>query len=395
VSRLLTSISDAPINVALCVGLAQGGITQYSYSLAEALQAVGVRTTNLLYRSPAYDLEGFPHAHRVSRGLDLATSNVRRFTSPVRNLVSILGAASRNQLVHFEWSLGERSDRLHWPLIRRLGRPIIYTAHDVLPHEQEIMSDSHCRYLYQTADALIVHGEALKSLLCDRFGVDAGKVRVMPHGNLNFMADSSSRWNRESARTSFGFDEDDRVVLFFGLIREYKGIDVLIEACRRIQERGLRDGQKLRLLIAGRSFRNHWQEANYETMIRDAGLSDSVRIELGHVEMADIPRLFHAADVLVAPYKRGSQSGVLRLAYSFGKASVATRVGSLAEVPRPGIAEFVEPGDAGELADALGGLLSDPEAAERMGANARAYADEDLDWAAIARSTRALYESLL
>jgi len=381
--------------IVMCSALAQGGIAHYSYCLASALQASGTDVTQLMYGYPEYDLRSYPHAHRVVRGLELAVSPRTKLTSPFVNLGVMLKSAYRSPLVHFQWSLGARTDRLHFPVLRRLGKRLVYTAHDVLPHEAEIMSLQHCRWLYGSSDALFVHGDSLKQLLLERFAVDPARVHVVPHGNYNFISDTPGPWQRDNARASFGFDAADRVVLFFGLIRGYKGIDTLLEACRLVQAEGLEQGQRLKLLIAGRVFKDHWREGNYDAQLRDTGLGEHTRLHLAHIEMPDIARFFHAADVVAIPYKRGSQSGVLRLAYSFAKASVATRVGSLAEVPDEASTCFVPPEDAAAFAHELRRLLCDPELASALGRRARHYADSELSWDRIAGTTRAVYDSLL
>jgi glycosyltransferase involved in cell wall biosynthesis len=185
------------------------------------------------------------------------------------------------------------------------------------------------------------------------------------------------------------------VVLFFGLIRSYKGLDTLIEACRIVREMGLAPGQRLRLVIAGRPFKNHWQEAGYDALIRDANLGSNVLLEFGHIDMKDLARFFHVADVVALPYKQGSQSGVLRLAYSFRKASVATSVGSLAEVPQHDLTRFVPPEEPTQMAVALREILLDPELARGLGERGRQYADSALGWGDIAKTTRAVYDSLI
>jgi glycosyltransferase involved in cell wall biosynthesis len=388
-------MSRHALKVTLCSALAQGGIAHYSYGLANALQAGGTDTTLLMYGHPEYDLEGFPHACRLIKDLELAVSRRTKLTSPFRNLQVMLKAAVQSDVIHYQWSLGKRTDRLHLPILRRLGKPLVYTAHDVLPHEPEIMSLEHCRWLYHFVDALFVHGDRLKALLVERFQVSPAKVHVIPHGNYNFISDTPGPWNRELARSSFGWDDSDRVVLFFGLIRGYKGIDTLIEACRLLQQRGLAQGQRLRLLIAGRIFNDHWREGGYEALIRNANLGEHVHLHFAHIEMKDIARYFQAADVVAVPYKRGSQSGVLRLAYSFGKPTVATIVGSLAEVPPQDLARFVAAEDPAAFADALAELLRDPDGARALGQRARHYADTELSWDRIAETTRAVYSSLL
>jgi len=382
------------VRITLCTALAQGGIGQYSYGLACALQAAGVDVTQLIYEYPEYDLEAFPHPYRLVKKLQLAISRRTRLTSPMRNLRVMLQESWAADIVHFQWSLGARTDRLHIPVLRRLNKPIVYTAHDVLPHDSNVMSLEHCHWLYHHADALFVHGENLKRLLTERFDVDPSLVHVIPHGNYNFISDVSGPWTRARARESLGLSEDDCTVLFFGLIREYKGIDTLLEACRIVKERGLHSGRRLKLLLAGRVYRDHWQEGGYARSIEEAGLSDTVKLHLEHISMQDIARFFNAADVVAVPYKRGSQSGVLRLAYSFGKPAVATSVGSLSELPAADLTRFVAPEEPEAFAVALADLLNDPAAARELGQRARTYADTELSWERIAATTRAVYASL-
>jgi glycosyltransferase involved in cell wall biosynthesis len=388
-------VSTGRIDVTLCTLLSQGGIAHYTYCLASALQAAGITVTQLVGSYPEYELQSYPHAHRVLEDLRLGVTPWSRLTSPVRNLQTMLQATRHSQIVHLQWSLGARTDRALLPLLRRLGKSLVYTAHDVLPHESSIMSERHARWLYRYPDALFVHGESLKTLLVGRFDVDPALVHVVPHGNFNFISDTPGPWSRMSARKSFGFEPSDRVVLFFGLIRDYKGLDTLIQACRLVSERGLPRGQRLKVIIAGRVFSNHWDEGRYDAAIRDSGIGDHIQLHLRHVEMAEIARFFRAADVLAVPYKRGSQSGVLRLAYSFALATVATNVGSLSEVSGRDVSRFVAPDDPAAFADELWDLLADTDRAQSLGRRGRKYADEVLGWDRIAQTTRAVYEVLL
>lgn len=381
--------------ITICSALSHGGIAHYSYALAEALQLEGTRSSVVMYDEPEYDLEGYPHQHETRRDLRLATSSTRRLTSPIQNVVGMLRAAQRCPLVHFQWSLGPRNDRLVWPSLRALGKRIVYTAHDVLPHEASILPRAHCLWIYQQADALIVHGDQLKRLLLETFPIPEHKVHVIAHGNYNFVADTPGSWTRESARRALGLAPTDRVVLFFGLIREYKGLDVLIDACRQIESRGLPDGQRVRLLIAGRSFGNYWEEAGIDAQLQAAGLTATTSLHLRHIPMLEVARFFLAADVVALPYRRGSQSGVLQLANSFAKPAVATRVGSLSEGAASDVTLFVEPNDSTQLAGALFELLADVQKADALGTRARAYAERELGWSGIAQQTQAVYASVL
>jgi D-inositol-3-phosphate glycosyltransferase len=376
------------------LSLPAGGIAHYSYALADALQASGVTSTVLMYDEPQYDLVGFPHAHRAITRLRLGTSTATRLTSSVANVGTLLGAARGSDIVHYQWPLGPRHDPVHWRMLRALGKKIIYTAHDVLPHEPNVMSLSHCRWLYNHADALIVHGDNLKQLMVERFAVGPEKVHVVPHGNYNFVADTPSRWDRASSRASFGWDEKDRVVLFFGLIRPYKGLDDLIEACRIVDRRGLPDGRRLGLIIAGRAVANHWEEGGYQEQINKAGLEGRVRLNLEHIPMLDVARFFRASDVVAVPYKRGSQSGVLQLAFSFTRPAIATQVGSLEEAAQGGrTARVVPPENPEALAVALWDLLASPDEASKLAQSGRSYAEIELGWDDIVKKTVKVYQA--
>src|SRR5204863_9321463 len=102
------SFMAGSLRLTLCTGLSQGGITHYSYCLASALQASGVAVDQLIYSTPEYDLRAYPHSQRLLPYLQLAVSRRTKLTSPVQNLAVMLGSALRSDVVHFQWSLGQR-----------------------------------------------------------------------------------------------------------------------------------------------------------------------------------------------------------------------------------------------------------------------------------------------
>ena len=198
------------------------------------------------------------------------------------------------------------------------------------------------------------------------------------------------QWDRGRARASFGYGPDEKVVLFFGLIRPYKGLGDLIAACRLLTQE--HPDVPLRLLIAGRTLDTYWEDGGYARQIAEAGLAEQTTCVIEHIPMEDIGRYFRAADMVAIPYKSGSQSGILQLAYAYAKPVVVTDVGSIAEVVEPGLTGLVvPPSDAAAFAAALAQLLADPEQAQRVGCQGRAYAETVLSWDPIAAQTRQLY----
>jgi glycosyltransferase involved in cell wall biosynthesis len=179
-------------------------------------------------------------------------------------------------------------------------------------------------------------------------------------------------------------------VLFFGEWRKVKGMAVLMEAFDALAARR----PAARLTIAGAPAP---EDADPDVVRRWAARhGDRVTVVDRYVPIADVPTIFAAARVVVAPYLVGYQSGVIALAMTMGRAVVASSVGDLSTAVVDGeTGLLVEPGDAAALADALERALADPAAAARMGAAGRARAEAGCSWEAAAELAEAALERLV
>jgi glycosyltransferase involved in cell wall biosynthesis len=176
-------------------------------------------------------------------------------------------------------------------------------------------------------------------------------VHVIPHGDEGVL-------NGDGAVLSA--EDTDPVALFFGTWSTYKGIDVLLAAFESVR----RDLPEARLVLAGAV----GADVDHQALLRRARAIGNVDVQAGYVPVADVPALVGSARVLVTPYLRASQSGVIHLAYTFGRPVVASDVGDLSEVVRDGETGFLVPtGDPVALAAAMRKLLSDNSLAARMG----------------------------
>jgi glycosyltransferase involved in cell wall biosynthesis len=172
------------------------------------------------------------------------------------------------------------------------------------------------------------------------------------------------------------------VVLFFGLLRPYKGVDVLLDAWRGL------DGAEL--WIVGRP------RMPFAPLRSKA--PPGVRFVPRFVSDAELPAYFRRADVVVLPYVRTERldfSGVLATALAFGRATVASDIGGFSEVACAGGLRLVEPGEPDELRVALEELIGDPAARDRLAAGARAAAAGPYSWDQAALKTLDLYRQLL
>jgi glycosyltransferase involved in cell wall biosynthesis len=172
------------------------------------------------------------------------------------------------------------------------------------------------------------------------------------------------------------------VILFFGLLRPYKGLDTLLEAFRRVEG--------AELWIVGNP---RMEMAPLRALAAEA--PGRVRFVSRFVDEAEIPALFRRADVVVLPYRDAEHSGVLYTGLAFGKPLVLSAVGGFPEVGAEGAARVVPPEDPAALAAVLAELVGDDGARAELAAAARAAAAGPYSWDGVARQTLGLYERLL
>jgi glycosyltransferase involved in cell wall biosynthesis len=335
----------------------------YDRALASALARAGAEVELITSR---FDYGDVPPAAGVTvrehfyRWAPPAGRRHARLAQHVPDMLRYRRAARAADVVHFQWLSVQALDAHLLPPVH----PRILTAHDVLPREPKPSQLAGQRKLYERMDAIVVHSEHGAARLRDELRLDPAKVQVIPHGVLDNLADVAPEPL---------FAKTKPVVLFFGLIRPYKGLDVLLEA---------------------------WREARPDAELWVVGMprmdasfihGPGVRTALRFVSGAELAGAFAAADLVVLPYREIDQSGVLFTALAFGKPLLVSDVGGFGEIEG---AELVPPGDPHALAAALATLLDDPAKLERMAAASRALAAGPYSWDGIARRTLALYEAV-
>lgn len=258
---------------------------------------------------------------------------------------------------------------------------LVLTAHDVLPREPRRGQLAAQRRLYARFDAVVVHSEQGRTRLVSELGADPERVHVIPHGVfthlLNHGAEGSSP--RQLPNT------DKPVVLMFGLMRPYKGIDVLLHAWRGAS--GQAPIEDAELWIVGMP--------KMDVSALRAHAPDSVRFVPRFVADNELPAYFGRADLVVLPYLQADQSGVLFTALAFGKPLLLSDVGGFPEIAATGAARIVPAGDARALGHALRELLAEQATLAEMCVKARAAAQGRYSWHAIAQAHIELYRTLL
>ncbi len=239
---------------------------------------------------------------------------------------------------------------------------------------------------YRLVDKIIVHSTANRDELHQLFNVPHEKITVIPHGNYDLLIKAHDHATVVS-REHLNISEDDDVLLFFGAIRKYKGLDVLLRAFRR----AIAKRKNLKLIIAGPlSIYDDQDIEYYESTIDNYGLRGAVILRFGYVPMHVVPDYFRLADVAILPYLITYHSGVIHLAFAFGLPVVASRTGGIPEmVEHEDCGILVNAGDEKALAAAIAKIFESD--IQMMGQRALALSNTKYSWSSIAQRTKALY----
>jgi glycosyltransferase involved in cell wall biosynthesis len=350
----------------------------YDHALAAALSRAGASVELVTSRfgyGPVPAAAGFAVRESFYRWAPGGPGSRLRFAAKLAQHVPDMLAYRRRargaDVVHFQWLTVQPLD-VH--LLPR-SRPVVLTAHDVLPREPRPGQLRAQRRLYERVDAVVVHSEHGRGRLTGALGIDPGKVHVVPHGAFEHL----TRQPGERPLPPELEAVQGPVVLCFGLMRPYKGIDVLLDAWRGVE------GAELWVVGMPRM----------DLAPLRAAAPPGVRFVPRFVADSEIPAYFRRADLVVLPYREIDQSGVLFTALAFGRPLLLSAVGGFPEVAATGAAELVPPADASALHEALVRLIGDEPARERLAAAARAAADGPYSWDRAAEATLAVYRRLV
>jgi glycosyltransferase involved in cell wall biosynthesis len=335
----------------------------YDRALCAALAAAGVDVklvTSDFRHGDVPPAVGYPVDERFYR---------RAVPRPVQHVPDMLGYAAarrreRPDITHWQWASIQELD---WALLGRGGAHVL-TAHDILPRVARPLQRAGQKRLYARMDAIVVHTEHGRRRLVQEAGVDPARVHVIPHGAFTHLAQV------QPVRPPELPAGDGRpAVLFFGLLKPYKGLDVLYEAWRIAQPQA-------DLWVVG------------APRMKLPPPPPGVAVVPRFVSEAEAAWCLRHAALTVLPYRDIEMSGVLFSALGLGRPLLLSDVGGFPEVTA---AAHVPTGDAGALAAELRRLVAEPRALDALAAASAQAAATTHAWDAIAAQHVALYEQLL
>ena len=353
---------------------------RYDDSLCAALAGAGADVTLLarpMRATDAIDPQGYryvPHFFRHSEALRKRIGEGRRFRvakAMEYGLSCALGdlrSLARADVVHVQWLPLAPADRL---MLRRLkGRAaLIHTVHNAdAYHADAGVQGRGYRALLDQFDALVGQG------------IDPAHIHVTPHPPMQLMTATAA---------DLASVPDPAVprILFFGTIRPYKGVDLLIDACLQQWQAG----HAFELVLAGKPFMD---VAPLLQKVRAAGFADRLLTDFGFLTEGRLDAHMVKSDVIAFPYRHIDSSGAFLSALHHGKAMVTSDAGMFGQLPE-GVATRFPAGNASALAQALLPLVQSAAIRQKQGGQARAYGTIMGDWKDMAVATIGIYNAVL
>jgi len=233
----------------------------------------------------------------------------------------------------------------------KLNVPIIGILDNVIPHERRIGDRIFTRYFLNHCGSYVAMSSSVMEELSQ---FDVKKPRKMLYHPI--YDHFGEKVDKELARKHLHLSTDWKVILFFGIIRKYKGLELLLEAISKMENRN-----KLRLIIAGEFYQNR---SKYDRLIKELGIEDNVIINAGFVDSNKVRYYFCASDIVAQPYLSATQSGVTQIAYHFNTPMLVTNVGGLPEMVPHGKVGYVTEVTSESVAENLDRFFREEKAAE-------------------------------
>lgn len=355
------------------------GLCHYTHNLANALVGENIRV--LVATSINFETKTFPRKHDVIELFNRFYFYPHRWASFLFKLRKF-----RPEVIHIQGAIHPLMYLVLWKLLKVWlpASKFVYTAHEIFPKKMKRFHLPVLRCLYQGIPSLVVHAKQKKEILVENFKINGDKITIHSVGNNMALMDYI-RPEEESTIPS----RKNKILLFFGIIEPHKGLMTLIRSIPEIKKAI----PNILLIVAGQPFEDM---KKYHDEITRLQLEEAIQLKLRYIPLQELPPLFKIADLVVLPYARVSQSGVLLSAFHFRKPVIVTSVGGLPELVENGITGLIiPPDDSKALAEAAIKLLQDDRLRRKMGEKAFDTVQENHSWKSIAEKTKFIYREVV
>ncbi|HTB06017.1 MAG TPA: glycosyltransferase [Bacteroidia bacterium] len=324
----------------------RGGIAQFNSALFKALTDKGHEVKaftftrqypELLFPGKTQYAEAKDSAEDVGAVRVLDTVNPLTYGKTAKAIMRFKPdmMITKYWMPFFSPSLGTVAKRL-----KKNGVVNVSVLDNVIPHEQKFYDKALTKYFLKNNHAFV----AMSQNVVDDLLTFAPKANYALHPHPMF--DFGVKVSKEEAKAKLGLSPTDSYMLFFGFIRRYKGLDLLLEA---MSDPRIKNGN-VKLIVAGEYYED---AAFYENKLKEYGIQDKVAMHTNYIPSNMVRYYFSAADIVVQPYRSATQSGVTQIAYHFDKPMLVTDVGGLSEIVPNGKVGYVVRPNSLAIADAI------------------------------------------
>jgi|WetSurMetagenome_2_1015567.scaffolds.fasta_scaffold03227_7 D-inositol-3-phosphate glycosyltransferase len=307
-------------------------------------------------------------------------------------------ATTKSKIFHIQWensiSLFDRTLLIFY--YKLFDKKLVHTAHNIYKDDRDDRANVYqwisLKIMYHLMDCIIVHTHKMKEELCTIFHVLPDKIAVVPFGINNCIARRGM--TQQDARRILGIALPSRVILFFGLIDTYKGVEKLIDAASLL----IKEDPSCILVIAGKPKRKLQYGEELISQAKKKIPDKNMLLRLQFIPISEVETYFSAADCVVLPYKKIYQSAVIFLAYRFGLPIIATDIGSFREDIIEGVTGFIcKPDDANDMAVKLRTFFESDLFSQRENIRKKIieYAERKYSWRDIGKQTYEIYTNLV
>ena len=271
--------------------------------------------------------------------------------------------------------------------VKILFGKVVLTVHDVSSFSNSSNSPIIGKLIYKLTDRIITHNEFSKSEILNVNSNLSSCISIVPHGNYTSFI--NIQFDKEKSKEQLGIPNNRRILLFFGMIKKVKGLEILLFSLKDVIKRN----PDILLVIAGKPWEDDF--STYQKIIDENNLSEYILLHTKFIPQQDVGYYYCASDLIVLPYKKNYQSGVLMMALSYKRPALVSNLPSLKEIISDNETGFLfKTENVSDLTSKLNIILSDEGLMERVRLKGAELINTQYDWGEIGRQTRQAYQSL-
>lgn len=367
------------------------GLAYYDYSLCQSLSKLGINIE--LCTSDQWILSSYKNTFKLTYTYKRCSGNVSKiikgfhyFKASVNVLIHAI--CIKASIVHFQIPEIPAIDLCLMVILKICGKKVVFTPHDIGHNKNFPLNKIILSYIYLIVDRIIVHKKANLDTIIKEFGVNTEKIRIVPHGGYEYFVNYSI--TKMEARNKLGYSKDHKILLFFGNIKLDKGLEILIKSIPLLRK----EIQNIKLVIAGKAC-GGMTEDMVRSIVEKEGVYDLVDLNFGFIPVEEIEYFYMASDIVVLPYKKVSESGVVRFAQTCGKPVVCSDLEEFKDTVFCGETGYLfKTGDQADLALQIKTALSN-ERYLQVGENAKRLMKDRYSWDKIGVVMTSIYREIL